>query len=254
LRRDVAQPILSAHQPGSDMPPRKDAALSTVEAGPAERVRLRLLQAVLEHRLPPGAKLKEEEVAAACGVGRTVVRAALLSLSHDGVVRIERNRGAFVASPDPREAREVLEARALLEPATARAAAARMTAADAERLTAHSEAENAALAAGDLGRAAHLSGRFHDAIADIAGQRTVATIIRGLTARSALIVALYWRRRDVLCERHAHAALLDALRCGDGDEAEALMKSHLADLLSGLDLRPAKRDAPDIASALGTTP
>jgi len=221
---------------------------------PVERVRLRLLHAVAAHRLPPGAKLTEEEVARVFGVSRTVVRAALQALAHDGVVAIARNRGAFVASPAPREAREVFEARALLEPRTAFAAAERATPADAAALRAHLDAEQAALAEGDMGRAVYLSGRFHVLIAGIAAQETIAAFIRALVARSSLIVALYWRRRDALCARCAHGALAEALARGDGAEAEALMRSHLADLVSGLDFTPRDRPAPDLAQALGAAP
>lgn len=217
---------------------------------PAERVRARILKAVLEHRLPPGAKLTEEEIAAACGVSRTVVRAALQALAHDGVVTTARHRGAFVAEPTAREAREVFEARSLLEPPTARAAAGLAGVTDIALLRRHLTEEHAALACGDDGRAVHLSGLFHETIADIARQQTIAAILRGLIARSSLIVALYWRRRDALCERHAHGALVDALERGDGCAAEALMKSHLADLVSGLDLAPRTRRRPDLAAAL----
>lgn len=241
--------MLSAADPAAD--PASDAARAEA---PVERVRLRLLNAVAAHRLPPGAKLTEEEIAQVFGVSRTVVRAALQALAHDGVVAIARNRGAFVASPDPREAREVFEARALLEPRTAFSAAGRATAADVAALRAHLDAEQAALASGDAGRAVYLSGRFHVLIAGIAAQETIAAFIGALVARSSLIVALYWRRRDALCERCAHGALAGALARGDAPEAEALMRSHLADLMSGLDLTPRARPATDLASALSAAP
>lgn len=51
------------------------------------------------------------------------------------------------------------------------------------------------------------------------------------------MIALYWRRRDTLCESHAHHALVDAIAARDGARAEELMTSHLVDLHSGLDLR-----------------
>jgi DNA-binding GntR family transcriptional regulator len=234
------------------------AAMTQAHAGPvetpAERVRLRLLRAVLEQRLPPGAKLTEEEIAAACGATRGAVRAALVALAHEGLVTQERHRGAFVASPGAVEAREVFEARLLLEPPTARAAAARVAPADMKTLSAHLTAEAAAMASGDLGRAVHLSGAFHVAIAELAGQTVVSDLIRGLAARSALIVALYWRRRDSICESCAHEALLAALGDRDGARAEGVMRAHLADLLSALDLSPQRARRPDLAAALNATP
>lgn len=203
----------------------------------AEGIAADLALAIHEHRLPPGAKLSEDEVGEIYGVSRTVVRAALQRLAHDRLVELRRNRGAFVAQPSVREAREVFEARALLEPRTARSAAERITPADLALLQRHIDEEHAALDAGELGRALFLSGRFHVEIARIANQDTIADFIQQLVARSSLVIALYWQRRGALCESHAHHALLRAMAAGDGALAEELMKSHLLDLLTSLDLR-----------------
>ncbi|MFN7222961.1 MAG: GntR family transcriptional regulator [Paracoccaceae bacterium] len=207
-------------------------------AGTSDTVAGRLALAIHEHRLAPGTKLVEEDVGDVFGVSRTVVRAALQKLSHDRLVTIQRNRGAFVAEPGIREAREVFEARALLEPRTARSAAARATPADLARLNQHIEEEHAALGSGDSGRALRLSGLFHVEIARIADQDTVHSFITQLVARSSLVIALYWQRRSALCDSHAHHALLRALSDRDGAQAEDLMKGHLLDILSSLDLRP----------------
>jgi DNA-binding GntR family transcriptional regulator len=65
-----------------------------------------------------------------------------------------------------------------------------------------------------------------------------------------LIIALYWRRRNALCESNAHHALVGALANGDAPEAEALMKSHLVDLVSLLDLTHSAAPARSLAEAL----
>lgn len=216
----------------------------------SEDIALELTEAVHEHRVLPGMKLSEDEVGEVFDVGRTVVRQALRILAHDGLLRIERNRGAFVAKPSVKEAREVFEARALLEPRTARAAAERATPADILLLERHIEAEHAALAADEAGRALKLSGQFHVDIARIADQATIEAFIRQLVSRSSLVIALYWRRRNAMCESHAHHALLDALRRRDGDSAEDLMKGHLLDLVSQLDLRSQPAETPSLREAL----
>ena len=202
----------------------------------AEVIALQLTEAVHEHRVLPGMKLSEDEVCEFFGVGRTVVRQALRTLAHQGLLTIERNRGAFVAKPTVKEAREVFEARALLEPQTARSAAERTTPEDVAILEGHIEEEHAALAAGQAGLALKLSGQFHIEIARIANQKTIEAFIRQLVSRSSLVIALYWRRRNALCESHAHHALLKALSECDGSAAEELMKGHLLDLVSQLDL------------------
>ena len=216
----------------------------------SEDIAARLTDAVHEHRLQPGMKLNEDEVGEIFGVSRTIVRQALRTMAHAGLVSIERNRGAFVAKPSIKDAREVFEARALLEPQTARAAAERMTASDVTMLATHIREEHAALADGKYGLALKLSGDFHVEIARIADHDTIEAFVRQLVSRSSLVIALYWRRRNALCESHAHHALLEAFQNQDGDSAEELMKGHLLDLVSQLDLRETEDTSVSLKTAL----
>ncbi len=213
------------------------AFIQPTVSGPTARLVTSMSQAIHEHRLAPGTKLGEDELSEIYDVSRTVVRSALQALSHVELVELKRNRGAFVAKPTIREAREVFEARALLEPRTARSAAERMTDAALGRLESHIAAEHDAMAQAEHGKALRLSGQFHIEISHIADQSTIAGFIERLVARSSLIIALYWKRQSALCEKHAHHALVDAFRRRDGAEAEALMTSHLVDIVSALDLR-----------------
>ncbi len=213
-----------------------------------------LSQAIHEHRLAPGTKLGEDELSDIYGVSRTIVRSALQSLAHRQIVEIKRNRGAFVAKPSPTEAHEVFEARELLEPRTARSAAMHATSDDIALLSDHITQEHAAMAAGDRGRALSLSGQFHIEIARIAQQQTIADIINVLIARSSLIIALYWRRENALCESQAHHALIQAIGDHDRDRAEELMQSHLVDLHSALNLNELPAVEQDLrAMLLGDT-
>lgn len=216
----------------------------------SHRIAARISQAIHEHRLAPGTKLSEEEVADAFDVSRTIVRTALQRLAHDRLVELKRNRGAFVAQPSEREAREVFEARALLEPRTARSAAERAGPADIALLRRHIDEEHAAMADGDAGRALYLSGLFHVEIARIADQATIAAFIGQLIARSSLIIALYWERRRALCESHSHHALLRALERNEATRAEELMTSHLVDLFASLDLLRQTKGSRSLKDAL----
>ncbi len=219
--------------------------------GRARDICIHLQTAILEHRLKPGAKLSEDEVGDVFGVSRTVIRTALQALAHSGLVAIERNRGAFVSKPTIQEANEVFEARALIEPSIARMAAARADSADIERLRSHITAEHGALIANDTGKALSLSGQFHVVISDIAGQQVLGTFLRSLISRSSLIIALYWKRFETTCEKHSHLALVDALAAHDGETANDIMKSHIVDLHSGLDLRESQNITLPLADALG---
>lgn len=220
----------------------------------SERVRAvysSLLAAILDHRLPPGTRLPEDEIGTAYGASRTIVRAALQALAHERVVVVEPNRGAQVAHPTVEEARQVFEVRSLLEPRAASLAAARATRADIAGLRRHLKEEQAALASGHRHRAIALSAAFHIRIAEIAEHQLLEGFIRELTSRSSLVVSLYWHRHDTICERHAHAALVDALAAGAAERAADLMRSHLVDVLSGLDFSRPPPQPRSLAALLG---
>ncbi|MEL6570902.1 MAG: GntR family transcriptional regulator [Pseudomonadota bacterium] len=226
------------------------AVIAESKTATVEDIVSQLSQAVHEHRLQPGAKLREDEVCDLFGVSRTIVRQALRAMEFEGLLTIKKNRGAFVSKPTLKEAREVFQARALIEPSTARAAAERATAADIELLEHHIKEEHAALDRDDSGLALKLSGDFHLEIARMADQQTIEQFLRQLVSRSSLVIALYWRRRNALCESNAHHALVDALRSGDGDNAEELMKGHLLDIFSQLDLRDRQGGSTSLKDAL----
>ncbi|MCF6443142.1 GntR family transcriptional regulator [Nereida sp. MMG025] len=216
----------------------------------AEEITAQLSDAVHEHRLKPGAKLREDEVSDVFGVSRTVVRQALRAMAFEGLLAIEKNRGAFVAKPTLKEAHEVFQARALLEPSTARAAAERTTPEDIALLERHISEEHDALDKGKPGLALKLSGDFHLEIARIADQQTIEQFLKQLVSRSSLVIALYWKRRNALCESNAHHALVDALRNHNGSSAEDLMKGHLLDIYSQLDLRESDEGSTSLKEAL----
>ncbi|MBO1040367.1 GntR family transcriptional regulator [Brucella pituitosa] len=195
-----------------------------------------LRDAIVSHQLLPGTKLPEDELATIYSVSRAVVRSALQALSHDRLARLEPNRGAFVAEPSREEAREVFEARTLIEPEVAALAAKVATAADIARLRKHLDDEHAALHAGRDSDAIRLSARFHLDLAEIAGHSILAGFVAELLPRSSLIIALYWQRRETTCESHAHNALVDAIEQHKVEDAETLMKTHILDLLAGLNL------------------
>lgn len=216
----------------------------------ANRIIDGLQRAIFEHRLAPGTKLSEDEVGQVYGVSRTIVRSALQALAHSQLVTIEKNRGAFIARPSVREAHEVFEARALIEPRVAAMATRRMDRRKIAKLNKHIDAEHAAMAIGDKGKALALSGEFHLEIAHIAGHDVFTNFVQSLVKRSSLIIALYWQRPDTTCESHSHHALMKEFTKGDDSAAEEVMRSHIVDLHSGLDLSTRKPVEMSLADAL----
>ena len=221
------------------------------EADRVSAIHAAVLLAVVEQRLPPGTKLPEEQLAAHFAVSRTLVRGALRSLAQDGVVTLARNRGASVASPGPQDARDLFDARRVIEAVTTARAAAAATGPELEELGALLEEGRTALAAGDRGRAIRLSGQFHLGIAGTARQPVLEGVLADLVVRSSLVIALYGHRGRSDCGDHDHHRLLDALRARQADRAVGLMLAHLDDIAADLDLDRPYRPARPLGDMLG---
>src|SRR6516225_9130036 len=148
------------------------------------RIREGVTAAILEHRLLPGTKLGEDEIGEIYGASRTLVRTALQQLAHEGIVSIEKNRGAFVSRPTPADAREVFEARRLIEPTIVDHAIDAVSPHWLERLQQHLAKEHAAETRGDARASVRLSGEFHRLVAEMSGHSIYLGFLKELIARS----------------------------------------------------------------------
>src|SRR4051812_8935590 len=75
----------------------------------------RIYEAIWAQELPPGTRLREDQLAKLFSVSRARVRKVLSLLAYEGLVQIEPNRGASVAKPSPEEARQLFAARRAIE-------------------------------------------------------------------------------------------------------------------------------------------
>jgi DNA-binding GntR family transcriptional regulator len=208
----------------------------------AALIRDSVRDAIVDHRLSPGTKLTEIEVGKLFDVSRTVARAALQALAYEGLVTIERNRGAFVANPTPEEARHIFQSRRLIEPGIALAAADRLTEADAEALrSCLAEEERFMQERGATARRKeiHASGDFHLMMARVGGNAILLRFMEELVARSSLVIALYGRSGASSCGHNDHGAILEALAARDGTRASTILLAHLDHIEADLDLRAA---------------
>lgn len=209
----------------------------------ADRVYEAIYAAVIDHRLAPGARLREEELAQAFDVSRTLVRQALHRLAQDGVVRLRPNRGAQVPEPTREEGTHVFDARRVVECEVMRRLAGRLDAAQRSALRRIVDAEERATSAGDHRDAIRLSGEFHLALARASGNPLFVRMIEELLPTTSLLMALYKAPGEPMCVAHGHRALLDTLQDATAAAAAAEMRRHLNEIERSLDA-PAVRTAP----------
>lgn len=193
-----------------------------------------LFDAMLSGRLKPGERLAEAQLCEQFKVSRTVVRQALRRLAELQVVHIVANKGATVASPSPKEALEVFEARRAIEGAVVRRLAQRIGQSDINRLRQRLRAEHEALHNNDHPKWAQLAGGFHIALAEMAGSAELLRLLTELLTRCTLIVALYEAPGNALCEHEEHDKLVDLLSLHDGEAAAKLMDLHIEALQNRL--------------------
>ena len=193
-------------------------------------------RAIAERRLLPGTKLTEESLAELFGVSRARVRKVLLLLSKDYIVQQRPNRGAYVWRPTVKEARDILEARRLVELFLVRQAATHATPAQIKALRGIIDSEFAAREAQQTSRIMRLSGEFHIRLASCANNPILEDFLSSLVSRCYLILAVYQKRDAEDCPQDDHAPIVDCLDERDPDRAVALLDRHFDHIEQELDL------------------
>lgn len=196
-----------------------------------------IFNAIMHGRLKPGTRLQEAALCEQFGVSRTVVRQALRRLSELQIVDIVANKGAAVATPSPKETRDVFAARRAIEGAIVREVARRIDHGDIERLKQRLRAEHDALHEQDHPRWVALAGGFHLALAELSGNQVLQRMLTELMTRCSLIVALYEAPGEASCEHDEHARLVELLSLRDGNGAVAEMDRHLLALEARLQMQ-----------------
>nr|WP_322348750.1 GntR family transcriptional regulator [Orrella marina] len=210
----------------------------------------RIYIAILEHRLAPGTKLGEEQLARIFEVSRARVREVLSRLSHEQVVQLFPQRGAFVAKPSPEEAMDVFETRRLLEPAVVGRLIDHLTKDKVARLRQHLELELDARRREDRRAVVRLSGEFHVLLATLCGNSAYHRMMRELTTLTCLIIFLYDAPTAMSCRADEHAEIVDAIARRDLGMACQLMTEHLNHIESSLILDSLDQEI-DLAAVLG---
>jgi DNA-binding GntR family transcriptional regulator len=95
-----------------------------------------LRDAIIAHELEPGRRLAEDDLANQMGVSRGPVREALARLEREGLVVIERHKGARIASWGRGDVEEIFSLRLVLEQLAIEWACKNATAADIKALEA----------------------------------------------------------------------------------------------------------------------
>lgn len=208
--------------------------LNTVGNGDdlAWTVHLALRAAIVGGRLSSGEHINQETIARELGVSRTPVREALRLLERDGLVRLEPNRGAFVAEFTDRDLFEIYELRELLEPYAAGIACAVATRADASAL--RDLADRIEATWEDAPEASFLANReFHERLcAPCQNDLLMALLGQVWSQQAALRIFTHYAGGGAAFAARTHAqhrAIVDAYASRDSATVRELVRSHIAE-------------------------
>jgi DNA-binding GntR family transcriptional regulator len=188
-----------------------------------------LHHAIVASDLSPGERLVEEELAERLGHSRGAVRAALVRLSHDGLVVREPNRGAHVRRITIDEAIEIVEGRCALESLAAGYAALRRTDDEAQELFRVVAEMQQLQAEGELLEMSARNGVLHRRILEISRHHVAIDICGRLRSQ-----VVRFQFRTVLAPGRSvrslaeHGAIVSAIADGNRDEAGEAMRIHLS--------------------------
>jgi DNA-binding GntR family transcriptional regulator len=185
-------------------------------------------EAIVDGRLEPGRRLKEEELARELGISRTPIREALLMLQAEGLVDAIPNRGAMVRVHTPDDLDDLYQLRALLEGYAARRAATRISPEQLEALRASCERFDGLDPGKDLREVVRENMLFHSTILEVAGSSRLEGMVRRVIELPLVYKSYIWYSPDQQrISVHYHRQIANALAARDGERAELIMKEHV---------------------------
>ena len=189
---------------------------------------LRIRDLIVSLELQPGAIVSERELMERLGLGRTPVREALRTLAQEKLVEVYPRRGIFVSGVNARDLASLSEVRVVLESHAAALAAERATA--EERRRAGTVVEELERVAGehDERRLIELDQRIHRHVYRCTHNPFLEATLNEyyvLTLRIWFLALDRVARLDEAVQEHRE--LMEAIRDGDRERAEATMRRHV---------------------------
>jgi DNA-binding GntR family transcriptional regulator len=187
-----------------------------------------LRDAILYGSFEPGQKLVERDLCTKLGVSRTLLREALQQLQAEGLITNVVHKGISVAVITEEDAREIYEARQLIEGHVAYGFTIRAT---EDQITALDEAVQALRAAGaDSSPAEVLQAKnvFYEVLLANCGNKVLAQMHHQLNNRVTIL-----RRRTLGAPGRFERSvtelekIVEAIRRRDADEASRLCRAHV---------------------------
>lgn len=188
----------------------------------------RLEKLIVAGRLLPGQRINEMELAREFGISRGPVREGLRHLALRGLVEFVANKGAYVRAVDARAMLEIYDLRSVLTGHACKLAAERRTSDELEAFERSVNDMDACVKRGDVAEYYKLNLAFHDLLVAAAGGGRLAAFSDTLANEATLFRrASLGTPQEMAASNAEHAAIVAAIRRGDGARARELGEAHV---------------------------
>lgn len=195
-----------------------------------------IIHQIVESQVRPGDTILETEMAEILKVSRTPVRSAITRLVNEGLLEKKRKKGCIIPPPEPEDARQVFEAREILESKVAGLAALNRTEADVKKLHKILDQETKALNAKQKEEYYLSNEKFHFTLIKSAKNKYFERYCTHLFRRTSVYI-FYFDSFYTSNEKFnklprqrtpgQHLEIVKAIEKGDAQLAEEIMKAHV---------------------------
>ena len=191
-----------------------------------------LRQSIIEGSIKEGEFLRQDEISKLFNTSRIPVREAISRLEEQGLVKIQRYKGAFVAGLSLDDTAEIFDLRALIEPEIIRRAVPLFTDADLLKARKYCEAFGKSTDSAQWG---DLNRRFHSALYEPSGlTHHIEAANNAMDRVDSYIRAQLVLSKGIKRANSEHIAILEACENRDADAACKLLKAHIVDAKQSL--------------------
>ena len=202
---------------------------------------------ILTGHFKPGNRLSDQDLAVELGVSRTPVRHALSLLDQEGLLDNAKGKGYHVPDLGAQQVADLYALREVLEAHAVRLATERATTADLQELEdVLAVLEKLSEDPSKRGEEIRVGLRIHEIIARASGDTFLHETVVRLLNRMHFFIWMDTLNEDPQAAeltRREHSGLLELLRSGRADEAEALIRTHIRIAKQGILKILAARDA-----------
>jgi len=195
-----------------------------------------IINQIVESQVRPGDTILETEMAEILNVSRTPVRSAIARLVNEGLLEKKRKKGCIIPPPEPEDARQVFQAREMIESTVAGLAARNRTESELAKLWKILEQETEALNAKKKDEYYLSNEQFHFTLIKSANNKYFERYCKHLFRRTSVYIFYF----DSFYTSHdkfnklprqrtpgQHLEIVKAVEKGDAEMAEKIMKEHV---------------------------